>query len=82
MHRVEPSLIRWRKLYTQLGEAQQRLVSACEHPKDGISLGELKADVARLQTESEAALEAIHVQIAAIKAKPGAHEGCGRDRPN
>ena len=68
MQRVEQKLNRWRKLYQELSAAEIRLEFARQHPHEIADLPELIADVARLQTASEEALDAIHAQIATIKA--------------
>lgn len=67
MQRVELKLNRWRKLYQELSAAEIRLEFARQHPHEVVNLPELISDVARLQTASEEALDAIHAQIATIK---------------
>ena len=68
MQRVEVKLNSWRELYQELSAAEIRLEFARQHPAEASNIPDLVADVARLQTASEEALDAIHAQIATIKA--------------
>ena len=67
MFRVEATLSAWKKLYLELGEAQDRLKAAREQSLSPEALERCKAEVVRLQAESNAALEAVHAEIARFK---------------
>lgn len=79
MYRVESLLSAWKKLYLELADAQLRLNAARSQSliEDAVEI--LKAEVVRLQSESDAALDALHVEMARFKttakAQPTGREG-------
>jgi hypothetical protein len=61
MHRVEAKLARWKQLYIELNDARSTLRDRQEDPA---ASAQLKAEVRRLQRESERALDEIHAAVA------------------
>ena len=67
MYRVEARLAAWKKLYLELGEAHLRLNNARAQSPGGPAVERLVAEVMRLNIESDAALAAVHAEMARIK---------------
>jgi hypothetical protein len=65
MRSAELKLAEWHRLYRELAQAQSQLVANVLSP--GEEAERLRQRIARLQNESEAALEALHAAIAAAK---------------
>jgi len=63
MYKVEAKLARWKQLYVELNDARSRLRDTHEDPSSGTT--QLRAEVRRLQRESQKALDEIHAAVAA-----------------
>jgi trans-2-enoyl-CoA reductase len=66
MRGVELSLAGWLELYNELCDAERLLAQSGARPDDQARLRE---DVARLQAEVDAALQAVNEQISARKGR-------------
>lgn len=64
MRAVELSLADWLELYKELCEAE-RLLSEAEAATDDRASTQMRADVARLQVEVDAALQVVNDEISA-----------------
>jgi hypothetical protein len=73
LHRVEAKLAQWKRLYLDLGYAYERLNGAVDRAVEVDRIQALRAEVARLEQESTAALEAVQTQIDRVKAKTPDH---------
>ncbi|MEO8652550.1 MAG: hypothetical protein ABI409_00355 [Ramlibacter sp.] len=69
MHRVEPKLADWHRLYKELETARARLQTAQARSPAGRQLLELEAEVRNLQQRSNQALEAVQSAITLIKSQ-------------
>jgi hypothetical protein len=63
MRTVEAKLAEWHHLYKELAQAQSRLAHGDTVTLAGVQRGEMEAEVARLQRDCDAALEAVQVLI-------------------
>jgi hypothetical protein len=63
MRTVEAKLADWHRLYKELSEAQSRLEQGGALSDDGAGRRELEVEVARLQRDCDAALDAVHMLL-------------------
>ena len=70
MHRVEPLLAGWHRLYRELETARARLHAARARSPAGCQFAELEAEIARLQQRSDQALDATQSAIRLAKSRP------------
>jgi len=63
MRTVEAKLADWHRLYKELAQAQSRLQEGGALPDVGAGRSELEEEVARLQRDCDAALDAVHTLL-------------------
>lgn len=63
MRTVEAKLADWHRLYKELAHAQLRLKEGATQSEAGAARGELEAEVARLRSDCDAALDVVHTLI-------------------
>jgi hypothetical protein len=71
MRTVETKLADWHRLYKELAQAQSRLEEGGTLSDAAVGRGELEAEVARLQSACDAALDVVHTLIHARGANRG-----------
>lgn len=67
MHEVDGKLAKWKKLYEQHRDAQERLNKALRGAPSDANITTLKAEVAMLGKASNAALEEVQAALAVHK---------------
>jgi hypothetical protein len=72
MRRIQAKLVEWKEMYLALGRAQAQLKAAEAERQSAAELERLRAEVGRLESDSEAALLEVQTQVAKIKAESGA----------
>ena len=68
MHRVEASLSGWLGLYNELSEAEELLSQATAAADEGAAT-RLRAKIAQLKAEADAAMDTVTAQIEARKSR-------------
>jgi ElaB/YqjD/DUF883 family membrane-anchored ribosome-binding protein len=68
VHRVETSLSGWLELYKELSETEE-LLSQATTAADEQAAARLRAKVAQLQAEADAAMDTVTAQIEARKSR-------------
>jgi hypothetical protein len=79
MRRIQAKLVQWKDMYLALGRAQAQLKAAEAERQSVVELEKLRAEVGRLEADSEAALLEVQSQVAKIKAE-NASSGSGTQR--
>jgi hypothetical protein len=79
MRRIQAKLVQWKDMYLALGRAQAQLKAAEAERQSVVELEKLRAEVGRLEADSEAALLEVQSQVAKIKAE-NASGGSGTQR--
>jgi hypothetical protein len=79
MRRIQAKLVQWKDMYLALGRAQAQLRAAEVERQSVVELEKLRAEVGRLEADSEAALLEVQSQVAKIKAE-NASSGSGTQR--
>jgi hypothetical protein len=79
MRRIQAKLVQWKDMYLALGRAQAQLRAAEVERQSVVELEKLRAEVGRLEADSEAALLEVQSQVAKIKAE-NASGGSGTQR--
>jgi hypothetical protein len=71
MRRIQAKLVQWKDMYLALGRAQAQLKAAEAEKQSAAEVERLRAEVGRLEADSEAALLEVQTQVAKIKAETG-----------
>jgi hypothetical protein len=69
MRRIQAKLVQWKDKYLALGRAQAKLKAAEAERQSAATLEDLRAEIGRLEADSEAALLEVQSQVAQIKAE-------------
>jgi hypothetical protein len=69
MRRIQAKLVQWKDMYLALGKAQAQLKAAEAERRNADEVERLRAEVGRLEADSEAALLEVQTQVAKIKSE-------------